>query len=101
MWFLVALLVGAVAGALEIPPHEDAARVARFVVHSCDWGALATLSTQDPPMRGQPFSNVFSVSDGPASSPGTGVPYMYLTALDISVHDLQVRSLLGVACART
>lgn len=91
MWVLLLTLAG-VGAALGIPPHEDAARVARFVAHSCDWGALATLSAQEPPLRGQPFSNVFSISDGPAKAPGSGVPYMYLTALDVSVRDLQVNA---------
>ncbi|XP_042300712.1 protein CREG1-like, partial [Sceloporus undulatus] len=90
---LVALwaAVVAVLGTEGIPPHEEAARVARFVAHACDWGALATLSAQEPPMRGRPFANVFSLSDGPAESPGSGVPYLYLTALEVSVKDLQVR----------
>ncbi|KAF7251175.1 Protein CREG1 [Varanus komodoensis] len=93
MWPLVLLLAGvAAAGEAEIPPHEDVARVARFVAHACDWGALATLSAQVPPMRGQPFANVFSVSDGPPGPRGSGVPYMYLTALEISVQDLQVNA---------
>ncbi|KAM4699372.1 protein CREG1 isoform 2-T2 [Discoglossus pictus] len=73
---------------LLIPPHNDTARVARFVAHHCDWGALATISSHEP-VRGQPFANVFSVSDGPLKS-GTGVPYMYLTSMEISVQDLQV-----------
>lgn len=85
MWRLVWLLAGVTA----IPPHQETARVARFVAHVCDWGALATISTQDPPMRGQPFANVFSISDGPVGK-GSGVPYMYLTELEISVHDLKV-----------
>ncbi|XP_020666226.3 protein CREG1 isoform X2 [Pogona vitticeps] len=92
MWPLVFGLLVGVAGRVEIPPHEDVARVARFVVHSSDWGALATLSAQEPPMRGQPFANVFSVSDGPVGSRGSGVPYMYLTALEISVQDLQMNA---------
>ncbi|XP_062982871.1 protein CREG1 [Elgaria multicarinata webbii] len=92
MWPLVLLLAGLVAGEAGIPPHEDVARVARFVVHGCDWGALATLSAQDPPMRGQPFANVFSVSDGPSGSRGSGVPYMYLTPLEVSVRDLQMNA---------
>ncbi|XP_033002667.1 protein CREG1 [Lacerta agilis] len=93
MWSLQLLLLSlvGVSGVVQIPPHEDVARVARFVAHSCDWGALATLSAQDPPMRGQPFSNVFSVSDGPRGS-SSGVPYMYLTPLEVSVQDLQVNA---------
>ncbi|XP_053163421.1 protein CREG1 isoform X2 [Hemicordylus capensis] len=94
MWLWVALLLAALARAdiVDIPPHNETARVARYVAHACDWGALATLSTQESPMRGQPFANVFSVSDGPNGPHGSGVPYMYLTDLEISVHDLKVNA---------
>lgn len=73
----------------QIPPHDQVARVARFVAHQCNWASMATISTHKP-VVGQPFANVFSVSDG---APGTssGVPYMYLTRMEISVQDLQVR----------
>lgn len=73
----------------QIPPHDQVARVARFVAHQCDWASMATISTHKP-VVGQPFANVFSVSDG---APGTssGVPYMYLTRMEISVQDLLVR----------
>lgn len=90
---LWALVVGAGAG---IPPHEDAARVARYVAHQCDWGALATLSAREP-LRGRPFANVFSLSDGPPGPRGSGVPYFYLTALEVSVQDLQVSAAPGPA----
>ncbi|XP_077012987.1 protein CREG1 [Tamandua tetradactyla] len=70
-----------------LPPREDAARVARFVTHVCDWGALGTVSTV-PAVRGRPFANVFSLSDGPPGA-GTGVPYFYLSPLQLSVADLQ------------
>ncbi|KAJ8004057.1 hypothetical protein DPEC_G00154840 [Dallia pectoralis] len=71
-----------------IPPHEDVARVARFVANQCDWASMATISTHEP-VQGQPFSNAFSTSDGPLGF-GTGVPYMYLTRMEISVQDLKV-----------
>lgn len=74
---------------VHIPPHDQVARVARFVAHQCDWASMATISTHKP-VVGQPFSNVFSVSDGPLGS-GSGVPYMYLTRMEISVQDLQVK----------
>ncbi|KAM4905242.1 protein CREG1 isoform 1-T1 [Sylvia borin] len=81
------LLVAAVAA---IPPPEEAARMARYVLHSCDWGALATLSAQEG-LRGRPFANIFSLSDGPPGPcGGSGVPYMYLTDMEISVQDLEV-----------
>ncbi|ELW67237.1 Protein CREG1 [Tupaia chinensis] len=65
----------------------DAARVARFVAHVCDWGALATISTL-PEVRGRPFVDVLSLSDGPPGK-GSGVPYMYLSPMQVLVSDLQ------------
>lgn len=110
LWSLLLLLSAGIAAGttgneveeLAIPPHEDAARVARFVAHTCDWGALATISAQDPPMAGQPFANVFSMSDGPIAERGSGVPYMYLTELEVSVRDLKVRlaARLGLGALR-
>lgn len=75
---------------VSVPPHEEVARMARFVVHKCDWASMATISTHDP-VKGQPFSNAFSISDGPVGN-GTGTPYMYLTHMEISVQDLQVQT---------
>uniref|UniRef100_A0A8C4RKT5 Cellular repressor of E1A-stimulated genes 1 n=1 Tax=Erpetoichthys calabaricus TaxID=27687 RepID=A0A8C4RKT5_ERPCA len=71
-----------------IPPHDEVARVARFIVHNSDWASMATIASRDP-IIGTPFANVFSVSDGPLDN-STGELYMYLTALEISVQDLQV-----------
>ncbi|XP_031695813.1 protein CREG1 [Anarrhichthys ocellatus] len=86
---------------VRIPPHDQVARVARFVAHQVDWASMATVSTHEP-VVGRPFSNVFSVSDGPESS-GTGVPYMYLTRMEISVQDLQVNpeASLSMSLAQT
>lgn len=81
---------------LRIPPHDQVARVARFVAHQCDWASMATISTHKP-VVGQPFSNAFSVSDGPEGA-GSGVPYMYLTRMEISVQDLEVRSQNSTSC---
>ncbi|XP_068950812.1 protein CREG1 [Petaurus breviceps papuanus] len=82
------LLPPATPEGLELPPREDVARVARFVAHACNWGALATLSTV-PAVHGRPFANIFSVSDGPVGQ-SSGVPYFYLSPLQMSVGDLQV-----------
>lgn len=71
-----------------LPPREDAARVARFVTHVSDWGALATISTLEA-VRGRPFADVLSLSDGPPGA-GSGVPYFYLSPLQLSVNNLQV-----------
>ncbi|XP_062865461.1 protein CREG1 [Trichomycterus rosablanca] len=94
-------LMAAPASLWKIPPHEEVAKMARFVVNQCDWASMATVSTHDP-VKGQPFSNAFSISDGAVGS-GTGIPYMYLTHMEISVQDLQVNSQasLSVSLAQT
>ncbi|OCT93649.1 protein CREG1 isoform X2 [Xenopus laevis] len=86
-FFLLQLLI-APGSPSPFPPRNETARVARYVAHHCDWGALATISSHSP-VQGQPFANVFSVSDGPKGA-GSGVPYLYLTNMEISVQDLQV-----------
>ncbi|KAF0304582.1 Protein CREG1 [Amphibalanus amphitrite] len=72
------------------PPHQDVAAMARYIVHVSDWAAMATISTR-PPTRGMPFANVFSVCDGTRYR-STGVPYLYLTDMEISVKDLRVNN---------
>ncbi|XP_026074635.1 protein CREG2-like [Carassius auratus] len=69
------------------PPHEQAARAARYLARYSDWGHLATVSTQEQ-IKGLPFGNIFSVSDGPADN-STGVPYFYVTPMDDTVTDLR------------
>lgn len=84
-----------------LPPREDAARVARFVTHVSDWGALATISTLEA-VRGRPFADVLSLSDGPPGA-GSGVPYFYLSPLQLSVSNLRVswgRRLPQAGCGR-
>ncbi|XP_016046143.1 protein CREG1 isoform X2 [Erinaceus europaeus] len=84
-----------------LPPREDAARVARFVTHVSGWGALATISA-NPAVRGRPFVDVLSLSDGPPGS-GSGVPYFYLSPLMQTVQDLQenLYSTLTLSLAQT
>ncbi|XP_007541465.1 protein CREG1 [Poecilia latipinna] len=86
---------------VQIPPHDQVARVARFIAHQCDWASMATISSHKP-VVGQPFSNVFSVSDGPHGT-SSGVPYMYLTHMEVSVQDLQVnpQASLSMSLAQT
>ncbi|KAM6958130.1 protein CREG1 [Tautogolabrus adspersus] len=86
---------------VRIPPHDQVARVARFVAHQVNWASMATISTHKP-VVGQPFSNAFSVSDGPEGS-SSGVPYMYLTRMEISVQDLEVnpQASLSMSLAQT
>ncbi|XP_030642700.1 protein CREG2 [Chanos chanos] len=69
------------------PPHEETARTARYIAHYSDWGHLATISTLDK-IKGLPFGNIFSVSDGPLDN-STGIPYFYVTPMDNTVADLR------------
>lgn len=41
-----------------------------------------------PQIKGLPFGNIFSVSDGPMDN-STGVVYFYVTLMDNSVADLR------------
>nr|CAD7453859.1 unnamed protein product [Timema tahoe] len=70
----------------DVPPPSAATRMARYVVHNTAWGALATIS-QQPRIKTFPFVNTFSVSDGPLNN-GSGIPYLYMTPLDMSAQDL-------------
>ncbi|CAH1241805.1 CREG1 [Branchiostoma lanceolatum] len=79
---------GLEAGSAGPPPFSDYAATARYVVHNNDWGSLASISTH-PPFNGKPFTNVFSVSDGPVGN-GTGVLYFFVSPLDVTVQDLAV-----------
>ena len=68
------------------PPHDQVARMARYITHESNWAAMATISSRDPTL-GSPFANIFSVSDGPVDN-GTGVPYIYISPWEISAQDL-------------
>uniref|UniRef100_A0A8C0U260 Cellular repressor of E1A stimulated genes 1 n=1 Tax=Cyanistes caeruleus TaxID=156563 RepID=A0A8C0U260_CYACU len=84
-------------------PSKGLCCVPLLAAAGCDWGALATLSAQEG-LRGRPFANIFSLSDGPPGPcGGSGVPYLYLTDMEISVQDLEVNSnaSLTVSLAQT
>jgi len=68
------------------PPHEQTAKMSRYLCHYSNWLSMATISTR-PGLQGTPFASVFSFSDGPLGN-STGVPYFYLTELDMSTKDL-------------
>lgn len=75
------------------PPWQHAAEMARWLVHSNDWGVLATVS-RHLSTKGQtvPFGNAVSYSDG-ARGNSTGRLLFYLTKLDSTAYDLEVRQL--------
>jgi len=70
------------------PPPEDAAKMARYVLHSSNWTSVASISTRKE-IAGYPFSNVFSVSDGANLKEASGIPYFYLSRLEMTVQDWQ------------
>ncbi|XP_061698383.1 protein CREG2 [Syngnathoides biaculeatus] len=76
------------------PPHQEVARTARYIARTSDWGSLATISNQDK-IKGLPFGNIFSVSDGPPDN-STGVIYFYVTPIDNTVSDLQINPYASV-----
>lgn len=47
---------------------------------------MATFSTREP-FTDYPTANVFSMADGPVDK-SSGIPYFYLTEMELSVHDL-------------
>jgi len=71
------------------PPHTEPAKLARYIVHYSEWASMATISARDP-TKGFPFSNVISISDGFLNGNSTGIPYMYVTDMEMSIHDLHV-----------
>ena len=73
------------------PTPSEAVKMARYIVHNADWTSVATISTM-PHIRHYPFVNVLSVSDGPVGN-GSGIPYLFMTDLDMSQHDLAVSGL--------
>ncbi|KAF2357684.1 FMN-binding split barrel [Trinorchestia longiramus] len=79
------------------PPHSEYAAVARYIIHISDWASMATISTH-PGIPGYPFANVFSISDGGPSN-STGTPYLYLTELELSVHDIKKDSRVSLTAS--
>nr|ATU82451.1 venom pyridine 5' phosphate oxidase [Lethocerus distinctifemur] len=73
-------------GTVGIPPKEQAARMARYVVHNSDWCSVSHVSRQNQ-TYGYPQARVFSMVDGPTYN-STGVPYIYVTLMDEGTQDL-------------
>lgn len=77
---------------LNRPEIAEKAQTARWMVHSLDWGVLATISSRlhgsdadddTPPV---PFGNVYSFVDGTCDK-ATGTPYLFGTFMDQSFID--------------
>jgi hypothetical protein len=71
--------------------------LARWMVHTLDWGVLTTISSRltDSTGAAMPFGNVYSFVDGPCNSNATntwtaaGTPYFYGTYKDQSLKDME------------
>jgi len=83
---ILGLLSLGAAVSVAPPPHEEYARMARYIVHQSDFVSMATFSSREP-FTDYPTANVFSMADGPVDK-SSGVPYFYLTEMELSVHDL-------------
>ncbi|RWW52246.1 hypothetical protein BHE74_00041340 [Ensete ventricosum] len=72
------------------PDPDDAAATARWLVAQNSWGVLRSSpppsSTISSDLRGSPFGNVVSFSDG-VPGEGCGIPFFYLTTLDPTARD--------------
>lgn len=90
---LISMAVGTIAHSepecacpiLDRPELWNKEELARWMVHSLDWGVLTTQSTRLP---GYPFGNVYSFVDGGCAS-SSGTPYFYGTFMDQSFIDLK------------
>lgn len=78
---------------MEIPPHTDYARMARYIVHQSNWGAMGSLSTLNE-IRGFPMVNVISIADSAVDGNSTGRIYFFLTTLDFTGQDLRKQNKL-------
>lgn len=70
----------------EPPPHENVAEMSRWLTHYNDYTAIATISTREG-IEGYPFAASISYADGKVGK-SSGVPYFYMTGMDISSKDL-------------
>lgn len=75
----------------ERPPWQNAAAMARWLVHTNDWGTISTVSRRLSGSNIVPFANAVSYSDGPHGK-STGRLLFYLTKLDATAHDLEANS---------
>lgn len=82
---------------LPRPDLMEKELLARWMVHTLDWGVLTTINSrlstkQDTATTAMPFGNVYSFVDGPCDSNATisvGTPYFYGTYMDQSLQDMK------------
>jgi len=82
-------------GIPDPPPHEEVAKMSRYLTHYNDYTALATISTREG-IEGYPFTASISYTDGIVGQ-SSGIPYFYMTAMDISSIDLEKNPKASIA----
>ncbi|PIA62258.1 hypothetical protein AQUCO_00200324v1 [Aquilegia coerulea] len=79
LFVLVSIVVsGRELRSISKPDPDDGVGTARWLASQNTWGVLSTISLE---LKGAPFGNVVSFSDG-LPDKGSGIPYFYLTTLD-------------------
>ncbi|CAH1408278.1 unnamed protein product [Nezara viridula] len=78
----------------DLPPVQDVAKMARYIIHTSDWTVISHISHQGN-SSDFPLGRVFSMSDGPINN-SKGTPYIYSTELDPVINDLKKDSLCGM-----
>jgi len=86
----------AVASSLR-PSPSDSPAMARWLVSQSDWGVLSTISVH---LRGTPWGNIASFSDGPVGSSG-GTPFFYLSKMDPTPIDIDSDPRCSLAISET
>src|SRR6056297_778858 len=81
-----------------VPPQP--AKSGRWLLHESTWGVLSTVSTL-PGIAGAPFGNPQSLVDGPYrdglfGDNSTGIPYFFVSELDVSQQDASANSLVSL-----
>merc|ERR1712051_631759 len=82
--------------AKDMPPVEEPAKLARWIIHNSYWASMGTISAREP-MAGYPFTNPWDISDGTSPDVSTGIPYMYFTDMEMSVIDLKADNRLSLS----
>jgi hypothetical protein len=66
---------------------DNVVRMARYICHLSDWGAMATIASRAP-LVGFPFANVFSISDGPQDNSTGGQHYIECVHLGFFLYEV-------------
>ncbi|XP_022909089.1 protein CREG1 [Onthophagus taurus] len=97
VFVLILCLFGTNAKLFDPPDHDKIAAMARYIMKNSDWVSLATISTQKN-IVGFPFVTLKSISDGTRSN-STGVPYLYMTDMDLSGQDILKDNRVTIMCS--